>query len=48
LSLPPPCNTLTRELSNLCRAGLLERQDCSLIIRDVEKISIIVSNALGE
>jgi CRP/FNR family cyclic AMP-dependent transcriptional regulator len=39
---------VTRELSNLCRAGLLERQDCSLIVRDVEKLSMIVSGALGE
>ena len=39
---------VTRELSNLCRAGLLERHDCSLIVRDVEKLSMIVSDALGE
>lgn len=39
---------VTRELSNLCRAGLLERHDRSLIVRDVEKLSLIVSDALGE
>ena len=35
-----------RELDR--RAGLLERHDCSLIVRDVEKLSMIVSDALGE
>jgi CRP/FNR family transcriptional regulator, cyclic AMP receptor protein len=39
---------VTRELSNLCRAGLLERQNCSLIVRDVDKLSRIVSDVLGE
>jgi CRP-like cAMP-binding protein len=39
---------VTREFSNLCRAGLLERQNHSLVIRDVEKLSTIVSDVLGE
>jgi hypothetical protein len=39
---------VTRELSNLCRAGLLERHDGILVIRDVEKLSAIVSDVLGE
>jgi CRP-like cAMP-binding protein len=39
---------VTRELGNLCRAGLLERQDRSLVIRDVERLSTIVSEVLGE
>jgi len=39
---------VTRELSNLCRAGLLERRDGSLVIRDVNKLSKMVSDVLGE
>jgi CRP/FNR family transcriptional regulator, cyclic AMP receptor protein len=39
---------VTRELSNLCRAGLLQRQDRSLVIRDVERLSTIVSDVMGE
>jgi CRP/FNR family cyclic AMP-dependent transcriptional regulator len=39
---------VTREFSNLCRAGLLERQNQSLVIRDVERLSMIVSDVLGE
>jgi CRP/FNR family cyclic AMP-dependent transcriptional regulator len=39
---------VTRELSNLSRAGLLERHDGCLIIRDVEKLSTILSDVLGE
>jgi CRP-like cAMP-binding protein len=39
---------VTRELGNLCRAGLLERHKGSLVIRDVDKLSTIVSDVLGE
>jgi CRP/FNR family cyclic AMP-dependent transcriptional regulator len=39
---------VTRELSNLCRTGLLERHDGILVIRDVEKLSAIVSDVSGE
>jgi CRP/FNR family transcriptional regulator, cyclic AMP receptor protein len=37
---------INRELSNLCRAGLLERRNGSLIIRDVGKLSTMVSGML--
>jgi len=39
---------VTREFGNLCRAGLLERRNGSLIIRDVKRLSTIVSDMLGE
>jgi CRP/FNR family transcriptional regulator, cyclic AMP receptor protein len=39
---------VTRELGNLCRAGLLERRNGSLVIRDVNKLSKMVADVLGE
>jgi len=39
---------VTRELGKLLRAGLLERRNGSLVIHDVEKLSRMVSDVLGE
>jgi CRP/FNR family transcriptional regulator, cyclic AMP receptor protein len=39
---------VTREFGNLYRAELLERRNGSLIIRDVKKLSVIVSDMLGQ
>jgi CRP/FNR family transcriptional regulator, cyclic AMP receptor protein len=39
---------VTREFGNLRRAGLLERRNGSLIIRDVKKLSMIVSDMLEQ
>jgi CRP/FNR family transcriptional regulator, cyclic AMP receptor protein len=39
---------VTRELGNLSRVGLLERRNRSLVIRDVGKLSRMVSDVLGE
>jgi CRP/FNR family transcriptional regulator, cyclic AMP receptor protein len=38
---------VAREFGNLSRAGLLERRNRSLIIRDVKELSMIVSDMLG-
>ncbi len=39
---------VTRELSDLARAGLIERRDRTLIIRDVAQLTRMVQDVLGE